>query len=603
MLDFTQMISAVGGYSQYIIFAVYMLIIVIVAFVCRKKSKSVNDFLFASKGVGGWLTAFAYGATYFSAVIFVGYAGKFGWNFGLASIWIGVGNAIFGTFVAWKVLAKRTKAMTTYLDAKTMPDFFEKRYQSKHLKLVSSLIIFIFLLPYSSSVYQGLGSIFEAVIGLEQIWCILILAAVTAIYLFLGGYFATSITDFIQGTIMLVGIVVAVFALIAEPNFNWGAGFKSLVDSGFGLVPPTSQQVGGSFIDSPMFNLIIMVLLTSFGIWALPQSVHKFYAIKDEDAIKKGSIISTVFALIVGGGAYLMGSFVRVFVSNEQFASMGNNFDLLVPTMITQHLPNALLGLIVVLLFSASMSTLAALSMSSSATVSIDFVKGYVKKDLPDKKVNVLLRVLCLVFVGVSALLAILKIDAIVSMMSLSWGLLAGCFFGPYVMGLYSKKINKAGAYASIFATILLTIAMIVGLGCWQTNCGTFSQVIKAGIGRSPLIGVCSMVASIIVTPMFSAIFKKYAPNKEFVEEIFATKNLQLQKKQVVSVGNGETKCSEIENTIVVLAKNIGKEEPTSVVDSEVLPKEEIDCLSKQIEENIKLEEGKKSKTKKTKIK
>ncbi|MDD7398487.1 MAG: sodium:solute symporter family protein [Firmicutes bacterium] len=545
--------------AAYIIFALYILMIIVVSIVCRRKSSSVNEFLFSKKGVGGWLTAFAYGATYFSAVVFVGYAGKFGWSFGLSAIWIGIGNTIFGTLIAWIVLARRTKIMTNNIGAKTMPDFFEKRYDSKHIKLIASIVIFIFLIPYSSSVYQGLGYVFESVFGLKSVWCILILAVLTALYLFLGGYFATSITDFIQGCIMIIGIVTAVFVLLGNGNMNWGEGLKSIADSGKGLIP-IANSASGRFIDSPLFNVIIITLLTSFGIWALPQSIHKFYAVKDNDAIKKGTIISTLFSLIVGGGAYFMGSFVTKFVSAERFAQLGSNTDMLVPEMITKNLPSALLGLIIVLLFSASMSTLAALSLSSSSTVTMDFVKGYVKPKLPEKNTNILLRCLCLVFVALSAVLAIVQIDAIVTLMSLSWGVLAGCFIGPYVFGLYFKKMNKAGAYASIIASLVMTVILILALGYGLSPDGiSFGQAIKVGVGRSPLIGVVDMITSLIVTPVFSIIFdKKCAVSKATLDKVFFEPkeiNVEEMNGRVVeefdsyeAMLDGRVKTEKIEN-------------------------------------------------------
>ncbi len=508
--------------AQYVIFCAYIAVLIAVAVFSAKKSKSLNDFMFANKGVGGWLTAFAYGATYFSAVIFIGYAGKFGWNFGLSAVWIGIGNMLIGTLAAWLVLAKRTKKFTVALSARTMPEFFEKRYESKHIKLVASLLIFIFLLPYSSSVYQGLGYIFSQVMNLKPVYCIIILAAVTAVYLFLGGYFATSVTDFIQGIIMIVGILACVFVLLGKDAVNYGEGLKKLTESGLGFIPSAKVPEGKTFLDSPAFNVVILTLLTSFGIWGLPQSVHKFYAIKDDAAIKKGAIISTVFALIVGCGAYFTGSLVTLFISKDAFTnSLGGNFDRLVPEMLSANLSPALMGLILVLLFSASMSTLASLSLSSASTVSVDFYKGYVKKQAPDSNVTILMRVLCLVFVAVSAILAIIEIDAIVTMMSLSWGLLAGCFIGPYVLGLYSKKINKIGVYASIITTLLINVAMIIGLGIMQTPNGSFGAILKSGIGRSPFIGVVSMAASFIVTPLFSLIFKKYAPSERLVASLF----------------------------------------------------------------------------------
>lgn len=519
------LISAAGGevWPQWLIFGVYMAVILAVALITRRKSTSVEGFMFANKGVGGWLSAFAYGATYFSAVVFVGYAGKFGWNFGLSAVWIGIGNMIIGTLAAWLVLANRTKVMTAKLGARTMPEFFEKRYESKYIKLFAALTIFVFLLPYSASVYQGMGYIFEAALGIDSMWCILILAALTAAYLFLGGYFATTITDFIQGLIMIVGIVVTVFMLLDLPQMNWGEGLGALfADPDLTLIPNPVTPEGGTFLDNQLFNIIILVCLTSFGMWGMPQSIHKFYAIKDKAAIRKGAVISTVFSAIVGCGAYFMGSMITRFVSEVP----DGNFDRLVPTMLVENLPSALLGLIIVLLFSASMSTLAALSLSSSSTVTVDFYKGYVRKTAPESNLNILIRVLCLVFVAVSAVLAIVEIDAIVSMMSLSWGAIAGCFMGPYVYGLYSKKANKAGAYASIIFSLLLTFALIVGLGYFSLRSDgldpAFGEAFKAGIGQSPFIGVVTMAASMIVTPIASLIFsRKCAVSRELLDSIF----------------------------------------------------------------------------------
>ena len=503
-----------------------MAVILVVAVVTRRKSASVEGFMFANKGVGGWLSAFAYGATYFSAVVFVGYAGKFGWNFGLSAVWIGIGNMLIGTLAAWFILAARTKRMTTALSVRTMPEFFEKRYESKYIKLFAAIIVFVFLLPYSASVYQGMGYIFEAALGIDAKWCVLILAGLTAVYLFLGGYFATTITDFIQGLIMIVGIVVTVFALLGSPQMNWGEGLSALWnDPDLTLIPNAVTPEGGTFLDNQLFNVFILVCLTSFGMWGMPQSIHKFYAIKDGAAIRKGAIISTFFSLIVGCGAYFMGSMVTRFVNEVP----DGNFDKLIPEMLVNNVPSALLGLIIVLLFSASMSTLAALSLSSSSTVTVDFYKGYLKRNAPDKNLNVLIRVLCLVFVAVSAVLAIVEVDAIVSMMSLSWGAVAGCFIGPYVYGLYSKKSNKAGAYASMITCLVLTFSLIIGLGYYTLQAAggdpTFGEAFKAGIGRSPFIGVVTMAASMIVTPVFSLIFdSKCRVSEELTAALFPSK-------------------------------------------------------------------------------
>ncbi len=496
---------------QIIILIVYFLLLVGVAYYCRRRARNVDDYLLGGRGMNGWMSAFSYGTAYFSAVIFVGYAGKFGWSYGLAATLIGVSNAAIGTYLAWKVLGKRTRNLTRNLDARTLSEFFQKRYESKNIKLATSLIIFIFLIPYSTSVYQGLAYLFEAIFGINFIWCIVMMAAVTALYLFFGGYLATSMSDFVQGIIMLAGVFIMIIMLLNNDKVRWGEGLGKIVEMK-GWFPSFSSD-SGKILDAPGFNLIIMMLLTSFGFWGLPQSIHKFYAIRDEKAIKQATVVSTAFSLIVGGGAYFVGALVVLYLTGNgvpMTAAGKVNFDALVPTMLTGALPAAMLGLILVLVLAASMSTLASLSLASSSAIAVDMYKGYVKPDAEDKKVKLLLRVMCIVFIVISAVLAILKIDVIVTMMSLSWGTLAGCFIGPYVLGLYSKKVNRAGAWASLASGILITLIMVLAFGFTEAPDGAnFGTVLKTGIGRSPFIGCVAMASSVVVTYVVSLIFNK----------------------------------------------------------------------------------------------
>ncbi len=496
-----------------VILVIYVAAMVGIAFYSRRRTKSLDDFVLAGRGMGGWMSAFAYGTTYFSSVIFIGYAGKFGWTIGLSAFMIGVGNAVIGSFLAWKVLARRTRAITHALDARTMPEFFEKRFGDKKLKLFSAIIIFVFLVPYSASVYQGLGYLFEMIFGIDFIWCIFIMAALTALYLVFGGYFATALSDFVQGIIMLIGVVIMASLVVSNDAVNGIEGFKKLEEVGLGFIP--SAEGGWN---SPMFNLIILIMLTSFGMWGLPQSVHKFYAIKDNSAIKKAMVISTVFCLIIGFGAYFTGAFGYLFLGG-QLPSGG--YDAVVPEMLKKALPSAMLGIIMVLVLSASMSTLASLSLSGASSLGVDAYKGFIKPDASEKKVNVLVKILCLMFIALSVVLAVVKVEAIVTLMSLSWGTLAGCFIGPYVLGLYSKKITKAGCYASLISGLVLTFVLVIIFGCISPANGemTFGNVIKGGIGRSPLIGVIAMAFSPIITYVVSLMTKK--PSDEIVDKVF----------------------------------------------------------------------------------
>jgi len=510
------MLAAINAWS-YVILAVYFAFLVGIAVFSHKKSSSLNSFYLSNRGMSGWMSAFAYGTTYFSAVIFIGYAGRFGTKMGLSAVWIGVANALVGAMLAWLVLARRTRAMSKALEARTMPEFFEKRYESKYLKLYSSLVIFVFLIPYSSSVYQGLGYIIEAAYGIPFVWCVLIMASVTAVYLFVGGYFAEALSDFIQGIIMVIGVGAMLIFMMSSPQVGWADGFQKLTEMGYGLIP--SFESSGKFIDSPGFTLIIMCLLTSFGIWGLPQSIHKFYTIKDNAAIKRGTVISTLFALVIGGGAYLNGGFANLFFNAGNPAPAP---DMVITTMFEQaNMPALLMSFIAVLVLSASMSTLSALSLSSSSTVSIDLYRGYIRKTATDTNVKVLMRCLCIVFIGISATLAILQVDAIVTMMSLSWGTIAGAFLGPYIYGLYSKKVNKVGVYASITFSLLLTLTLILVFGFTEARGASFGAVLKKGISRSPLIGVCAMASSMIVTPLASLIGSKFKPSEKTVSVCF----------------------------------------------------------------------------------
>ncbi len=501
---------------DYVILVLYALGMIGIAAYTRRRSSSVNDFLMAGKnGLNGWMSAFAYGTTYFSAVIFIGYAGNFGRQYGLAAVWIGIGNAIIGALFAWLVLAKRTKNMTRRLSAKTMPEFFEKRYGSQKLKLVSAIVIFLFLIPYSASVYNGLSSLFGIVFGIPG-WIIMIaLSVLTAVYLFFGGYFATAHSDFIQGIIMLVGVAAMFVCFMNYETISWD--LSTLVNSDeLGWFTFSSQNTG---LYGNTVSLLSLVLLTSFGVWALPQTVHKYYAIRDNKAIMQGTLVSTLFALIIGFGAYFTGALSAFF---PEFS--GAAADQVIPYMLAKVMPTGLIGLIAVLILSASMSTLSSVSLASASVIAVDIYKGKIAPNASDKKVNWTMKILCLVFVAVSLVLAILNeqfhISAIAYLMGLSWGVLAGCFIGPYVLGLLWKRTTEKAVWSSIIGSLVLTVALVFIFGYdkngWSCSFGT---ALQTGIGCSPMIGVICMAYSMLVTVIVSLCTKK--PAEEYVTAAF----------------------------------------------------------------------------------
>lgn len=460
----------------------------------RYKIKNMNDFFLGSRNMGAWMSAFAYGTSYFSAVVFVGYAGKFGWGMGVSTIWIGIGNAIFGCMLAWIVLGKRTRDMTHRLSVSTMPEFFSERYGSKPMKILAAIIIFIFLVPYTASIFKGLGYLFESSFGISFSVVVLSMSALTGIYLILGGYLATAINDFVQGIIMIVGAVLMVLFVVNHPNVGGlQEGISRLVANG----AAEGKDLGGLFGPTPM-NLLALVLMTSFGTWGLPQMLHKFYAIKDDQAIRRGTWISTIFSLIIGVSAYFTGAFGRLFLPE---GIPNGNADLIVPKMLEAALPDALIGLIIVLMLSASMSTLASLVLVSSSVVSIDFVKGFVKPNIRPNSQMTIMRLCCVLFVTLAYVMAIWQNATVVTLMALSWGVISGMFLAPYLFGLLWKGTTRMGAWAG-FAAGALT--MIIGITVELPKVGNvFGKVFVPGIS------CLAMLASVVAVPLVSVITKK----------------------------------------------------------------------------------------------
>ena len=497
-----------------VILIIYFAVLIGIGLYCRKHATDVNGFVLGGRSVGPWLTAFAYGTSYFSAVVFVGYAGQFGWKYGIAATWAGIGNAIIGSLLAWVVLGRRTRIMSQHLDSATMPQYFGKRFGSNPLKIGASVIIFIFLIPYTASLYNGLSRLFGMAFNIDYSVCIIIMATLTAIYVIAGGYMATASNDFIQGIIMLFGIVAVIAAVIHSKG-----GFMSALQGLANVSDPAVSKTPGifaSFFGPDPFNLLCVVILTSLGTWGLPQMVQKFYAIKDDAAIKRGSIISTIFAIVVAGGSYFLGGFGRIYSTTDPADTTKNfvstsaagklQYDTIIPAMMTEALPELLFGILIVLVLSASMSTLSSLVLTSSSTMTIDMIKPY-KKDMTDKLQILVIRVFIVLFLALSVILAMNKNAYISTLMSISWGALAGAFLAPFLWGLFSKKISRTavgvcfvwGVGVTVLHTVMFSMGWFPGLVESVKAMGWKLNIM------SPLnCGSFTMLSSLIICPLIS---------------------------------------------------------------------------------------------------
>ena len=443
-----------------------------------RRTSSINDFVLGGRNIGPWIIALSFGTSYFSAVVFIGFAGKLGWGFGLEALWIPVGNSLIGALAAWLVLGRRTRRMSHNLDAMTMPEFFEARYGARMMKFVAAIIIFVFLIPYSASVFKGLGHLFEVNFGIPYEAALLIMTALTGVYLVMGGYIAASRTDFIQGIIMIAGSL----ALVATFVYQSGLGPSGIIEAAStryaehagtpGVVPP------GWFRYTLLASLVFM---TSFGTWGLPQMIQKFYAIKSEHMIRKGAVVTTAFAVIVVTCAYFIGALSHTFTDDP-----GGQFDRLIPEMMTTYLPEPLMALMLLLILSASMSTLASLVLVSSSAVVVDVLKVHASEKISGRLQVNIMRSLTVVFLLLSFLIAVYAekhFQFIVSLMAMSWGTVAGAFMAPYLYGLYWKGTTKAGAMAGMLSGLIIALSLMIPLGQeWLPIAATIAMIVPFGV-------------------------------------------------------------------------------------------------------------------------
>ncbi len=507
-----------------VLLVVFFAAMVCIGFYCRRQATDVNGFVLGGRSVGPWITAFAYGTSYFSAVVFVGYAGQFGWKYGIAATWAGIGNALLGSLLAWAVLGRRTRIMTQHLDSATMPEFFGKRFGSKNLKLAASVVTFIFLIPYTASLYNGLSRLFEMAFHIDYAICVVVMAVLTGIYVIAGGYMATAINDFIQGIIMIFGICAVIAAVLSSQ----GGFLNALTELAKVSDPAVSEAPGvfASFFGPDPLNLLGVVLLTSLGTWGLPQMVQKFYAIKSEKSINTGMVVSTGFAIIVAGGCYFLGGFGRLFSDKVDVAADG--FDAVIPAMLS-GLPDILIALVVILVLSASMSTLSSLVLTSSSTLTLDFLKDTVVKDMDEKRQLRWIRGLIIVFIAISVVLAIIQyrssVTFIAQLMGVSWGALAGAFLAPFLYGLYWKKVTPVACGVNFAFSTVVMLANIV-----------FKSYFPALL-RSPInAGAFCMLAGLVIVPLVSLVTRK--PDKTLVDDAFSCYEQKVLVPQRSALGD-----------------------------------------------------------------
>ena len=475
--------------ARYVAVFLYAAMVIFIGVKGSRKTKSFDDFALGGGKIGPWLTAFPYGPAYFSAVLFIGFAGKIGWAFGLSGLWIALGNTIIGVFGVWYLLGNKVKQEALRYNVHTMPELLEARYKSPFLKIFTSAAIFIFFIPYTAAVFMGLSYLFEFTFNMPYTYVLLFMGVFTGIYLVLGGYKSMAMIDVIFGMIMTIGVVILLVSTIQK-----GGGLPNIFAALRDINPKLTAPVG-----PPGFiPLASLVMLTSVAPFAMPQLLQKFYAIKDQRSIKIGMFASTAFALLVTGVAYFTGALTRVFLnpatSPEAFTENGKPiFDALMPEMLMTVVPSALTVVILLLILAASMSTLASLVLISSTSITKDIYKGFVNKSANDKQLTSLVRIGSAFFILLSMILAFLKPAVIVTILSVSWGAIASVFLGPFIWGIFNKKVTRLGAITGSVGGLGICLVLFF---VW-------------GARMVPQAASVGMIASLVLVPIVSLFGKK----------------------------------------------------------------------------------------------
>jgi len=474
--------------ARIVVISLYALMIVAVGVIGMRRTRSFNDFFLGGGKVGAWMTAFTYAAAYFSAVLFIGFAGKIGWGFGYSGLWIGLTNAFVGVLGVWAILGNRIKKAAVRYQVFTMPEYFEKRYHSRFLRLFTAVALFVFFIPYSAAVFMGLSYLFTSNFGIGYVAALALMGGFTALYMVMGGYRSMTMIDVAFGLIMLIGVAV-LFGFTVQH----GGGLSRITRDLSAVDPKLTRAVG----PPGWWPLFALCFLTSVAPFGMPQLVQKFYAIKDRRSIRIGMIVSTACALLISLVAYFVGAATRIFITPElapnAFAQGKPVFDALIPELLARIIPGSLSVLMLLLILSASMSTLAALILVSSASVVKDLYSGFVRRTTSDRALTLLMRAFSVVFIVLSVILAYFKPATIVAILAVSWGAVGSVFLGPFVWGLFCGWVNRTGAAVSAVSSLAVCITLSA-----------------AGM-TPPESGTIGMMVSLAATPIFSLLGGRFS--------------------------------------------------------------------------------------------
>ncbi|NLG02685.1 MAG: sodium/proline symporter PutP [Clostridia bacterium] len=502
-----------------IAFAIYLLLMIVIGAACMKQNSSTEDYFLGGRNLNGFVAALSAQASDMSGWLLMGLPGAI-YALGTGQSWIAIGLFI-GTVCNWIFISGRLRKYTIRAkNSLTLPMYFQNRFhdEKRILLFVSSIAIIIFFLVYTASALAAGGKLFNSIFNIDYKIALTIGAIVILTYTFMGGFLAVCTTDFIQGTLMLIGLliipIIAYFSIGADqiaPIIN-----STGVDSAFFT---NLFYNGGEPIKAVD---IISNLAWGLGYCGMPHILIRFMAIKNETELKKSKIVaivwvalSLIFACFIGviGRAYLS----PVILGSEGAASIESVFIEMITKMFTQQFALPFIGgLFLCGILAAIMSTADSQLLVTASSMAEDIFKGVIKRDAKDNTVLVVSRVTVIIVAVIAYLIALNPNSSIMGLVSNAWAGL-GSAFGPIVlMSLFWRRTNFQGAVAGIASGALAVIV-------WDYIPLVSGQTLGAATGiYSLLIGFALSLICIIVVSLLTP-----APSEEILKEFDEVKEMK----------------------------------------------------------------------------
>lgn len=500
-----------------IAFAAYLCLMIAIGIISMKKTRGADDYFLGGRGLSGPVAALSAQASDMSGWLLMGLPGSV-YALGTGQAWIAIGLGL-GTIANWLIIAKPLRSYTIVANnSMTLPEFFGNRYHDdkKILLGISSVIIVIFFLVYTASALASGGKLFNSVFGIDYHIALLIGACVILAYTFLGGFLAVCTTDFVQGSMMLV-------ALLVVPIIAWG-----YVSGDFSNILAQTGVEASSFL-SPMYNgehpitaiEIISNLAWGLGYCGMPHILVRFMAIRNEKELKKSSVIAIVWVVLSLGLAVIIGIVGRAFMyptilgETAGAASTESVFIEMIKKVFIENLPLAFIGgLFLCGVLAAIMSTADSQLLVCSSSVSADIYKDIMNPDASTEKVLKIGRITTCVVAILAIFIAWNPDSSIMALVSDAWAGL-GSAFGPLVvMSLFWKRTNLQGAIAGLVSGAATVII-------WDYLPLVGGQTIYAATGLYSLaVGFVISLACIIIVSLATK-----APEQSILDEFETYKN------------------------------------------------------------------------------